>query len=340
MGGVKDKVVVITGASAGIGRSTALEFAERGASVVLVARRAEALDDLARECEDAGGRALAAPADVTDEEALRDVVRRSVERFGRIDVWVNNAAVSAFGRFEEVPSDVYRRVIETNLFGYVNGARAALAQFHEQGRGVLINVSSVVGVGAIPYTNAYSASKAAIRGFSDSLRQELLGENIDVCTILPASIDTPLFQQAANVFGRGAKPLNPANHPRVVARSIVGCAQRPRREVASGIGSGFSTFWARVTPRIYERVSARVVKRDHFLDEPSEPTEGNLFRPIAAPAQETGNWGGADPRRFLRRGRVLGGAAALAPLAGAGLALLWLRPRVTTTRRLQIGGAR
>jgi NAD(P)-dependent dehydrogenase (short-subunit alcohol dehydrogenase family) len=154
MGGVKDKVVVITGASAGIGRSTALEFAERGASVVLVARRAEALDDLARECEDAGGRALAAPADVTDEEALRDVVRRSVERFGRIDVWVNNAAVSAFGRFEEVPSDVYRRVIETNLFGYVNGARAALAQFHEQGRGVLINVSSVVGVGAIPYTNS------------------------------------------------------------------------------------------------------------------------------------------------------------------------------------------
>ncbi len=136
---VGDAVVVITGASSGIGRATALAFARRGATVVVAARREQALRGVATECEQLGGRALAVPTDVTDEAAVRSLARRAVESFGRVDVWVNNAAVGLFGRFEDTPLEAYRRVIETNLFGYIYGARAALPIFREQGSGVLIN---------------------------------------------------------------------------------------------------------------------------------------------------------------------------------------------------------
>jgi NAD(P)-dependent dehydrogenase (short-subunit alcohol dehydrogenase family) len=136
----KHKVVVITGASSGIGRATALAFAKRHASLVLIARNEAALRDVAGQCEKLGGRALVVNADVADENALKDAARAAVASFGKIDVWFNDAAVTLFGKFEDVPSDAFRRVVETNLFGYVNGARAALPQFRAQGYGVLINM--------------------------------------------------------------------------------------------------------------------------------------------------------------------------------------------------------
>jgi NAD(P)-dependent dehydrogenase (short-subunit alcohol dehydrogenase family) len=185
-----DDSVVVTGASSGIGRATARLFAKHGARVVLAARSEQSLREVAGECEEVGGQALVVPTDVTDEEAVRELARQSVEVFGRIDVWVNNAGVMVYGPFEDVPTDVFRRVIETNLFGQIHGARAALSRFREQGGGVLINMSSEWGRLTSPHVSAYVTSKFAIRAFSECLRQELAGEeDTHVVTILPQSVE-------------------------------------------------------------------------------------------------------------------------------------------------------
>src|SRR5438874_9403287 len=152
---LRDAVVVVTGASSGIGRATALAFAKHGASVVLAARRESMLREVANQCQMFGGDAAVVPMDVTDEAAVETLGRRAIERFGRIDVWINNAGVSLFSRFEETPPDAFRRVIETNLFGYVYGARIALRRFRDQGYGLLINNASIVAEVSQPYTSAY-----------------------------------------------------------------------------------------------------------------------------------------------------------------------------------------
>jgi short-subunit dehydrogenase len=181
---VKDAVVVITGASSGIGRATAITFARQGAVLVLAARREDALNEVVSECEAEGTRAMAISVDVADAKAVDELARRAVERFGRIDVWVNNAAVTIFSPFLDMPLEDLRRLLDVNIMGYVHGARAALKQMREQGSGVLVNVSSVVGIVAQPYTSAYSLSKAAIRSLSTSLRDEL---RLDGITGWPAA---------------------------------------------------------------------------------------------------------------------------------------------------------
>jgi NAD(P)-dependent dehydrogenase (short-subunit alcohol dehydrogenase family) len=232
---MEGSVVVVTGASSGIGRATARLFAEHGARVVLAARSEQSLREVASECEAVGGQALVVPTDVTDEEAVRELARRSVDVFGRIDVWVNNAGVMVYGSFEEVPTDVYRRVIETNLFGEIHGSRAALSRFREQGGGVLVNMCSVWGRLTSPYVSAYVTSKFAIRAFSECLRQELAGEgDIHVVTILPQSVDTPVFRQAGNYYGRAARAVPPVSSAEEVADRILRCARDPRREVTEG----------------------------------------------------------------------------------------------------------
>ncbi|HSK99506.1 MAG TPA: SDR family oxidoreductase [Rubrobacteraceae bacterium] len=319
----RDSVVVITGASSGIGRATALAFAEKGASVVLAARRAEALQEVATECRTLGGRALVAPTDVTDEEDVEELARRAVENFGRIDVWVNNAAVTLFGRFEETPSEVYRRVFETNLFGYIHGARGGFPYFREQGSGVLINVSSVVAGAGQPYTSAYVASKFAIRGLSECLRQELIldgARDIHVCNVMPASMDTLLFQHAANYTGRAPKALNPVYSAEKVAGAIVRCARRPKREVVVGSAGRMLAAQHTLSPGLYERAAARVMDRDHFQDRAAPPTEGNLFVPMPGWTGASGGWktnGGGSARKAL-----LAGAGVAVPVL---LGWRWLR---------------
>src|SRR5215210_657878 len=172
---LESKVVVITGASRGIGRATARLFAKCGASVVLAARREDALLEVAAECEARGGRALVVPTDVSDFRAVDNLARRAVDHFGSIDVWVNNAVLAAVGRLEEVPPEANRRIVETNLLGYLHGAQAALPRFREQGSGVLIFMSSGFGLVGAPYADAYTATKFAQRGLAQALRGEAAG---------------------------------------------------------------------------------------------------------------------------------------------------------------------
>ncbi|MEW6638296.1 MAG: SDR family NAD(P)-dependent oxidoreductase, partial [Actinomycetota bacterium] len=264
-------------------------------------------------CEAAGGRALAVPTDVNEEEAVEELARRTVERFGRIDVWVNNAAVMAYGNFEEIPSEVYRRVIETNLFGQIHGARAAIPRFKEQGSGVLINVCSMWGKITSPQVSAYVTSKFGVLGFSECLRQALHEwRDIHVCTVLPVSVDTPIFRHTANYTGRAVKPVPPVLDPQKVAEKIVRLAERPRPETTVGPTGHLLAFVHAATPGLYDLLSPHVFERSALRDEPAGRGSGNVFEPMPEWNRITGDWRG--DASSLRRAALAGGAA-LVPVA-------------------------
>jgi NAD(P)-dependent dehydrogenase (short-subunit alcohol dehydrogenase family) len=304
-------VVVITGASSGIGRATALEFARHGARPVLAARNEAALRQLVAECEELGVAPVAVPTDMGDDRAVDELASRAMENLGRIDVWVNNAAVMLFGRFEDIPADSFRRVIETNFFGYVNGARAALRCFALQGFGVLINNASGNVYGGAPFASPYVASKFAVRGLGASLRQELAltGKPISVVTILPGAVDTPLLRHAANFSGFVPHPPAPVHPPEQVARAIVRSARRPRREVFVG-GTAFAAFVRALLPPFLRRLP--------FSQAPALPSEGNLRHPLP-PEAISGGW---DRSRWPAMARL-----SVAALLIAAPTWLWLHHR-------------
>jgi NAD(P)-dependent dehydrogenase (short-subunit alcohol dehydrogenase family) len=307
---IKDSVVVITGASSGIGRATALLFAEQGAKVVVVARNEQALSQVCEACENLGGEALSCPCDVTSEDQVRQVAQRAIDKYGRIDVWVNNAAITLFGRFEDTPPDDWRRIMETNLFGCVYGARAVLPYFREQGSGVLINVSSVVGKAAFPYVTAYSTSKFAIRGFSEALRVELRDSGIGVCTVYPATIDTPIYQHGANYTGKVIKAMPPIYRPELVAAAILACARRPRPEISVGtMGQGVMVPHA-ISRRLSDVLIGRLVEYNQFdQSTPAPRTQGNLYEPDREWTSVSGNWTSRQPEQ---RHMAVGIGAAIA----------------------------
>jgi NAD(P)-dependent dehydrogenase (short-subunit alcohol dehydrogenase family) len=308
---LSDSVVVVTGASSGIGRATTLAFAREGAAVVVAARRTEPLDSLVEECRALGASALAVPTDVTDERAVRELARRPLETFGRLDVWVNNAAVGALGDFEAIPPDVFRRIVDVDFFGYVHGARAALAHFRAQGEGVVVNVASMLGKMAMPYYTAYVAAKFAVVGFSETLRQELLGTGINVVTIMPAAIDTPFFEHSANYTGRALKPPRPVYDPESVAAAIVDAARRPRRERFVGGAARAMHALHLLAPALYERVARIMTDHDHFQDAPALPTPGAALTPMPEGTEVRGGWRTAPATRRRRRAAV--GVALVVP---------------------------
>jgi short-subunit dehydrogenase len=310
---VKDSVVVITGASSGIGRAAALRFAGKGARLVLAARGAKALETVARDCRKRGAKAIAVPTDVTDPDAVEELAARAVREFGRLDVWVNNAAVGAFGRLAEVPPKDFQRVLDVNISGYVHGARAALARQVAQGSGILVNVASIVGEVPLPYSAAYSISKAANRALSVSLRSELARDGVSgvqVCTVLPATIDTPFYQHAANYSGRRASAMPPVYTPERVAKTVVRLVERPRREtVVGGLTGRLLVLQHRVTPGAVEAATARQVDGTQLSRRQSTPvTAGNLHRASESlrKGSARGGWHGAWG---TARRRALGAAA-------------------------------
>lgn len=307
------QVVVVTGASSGIGRATAVAFAERHAGVVLAARDGRALDDVAAECELRGGRALAVPTDVSDEAAVRHLARRAAERFGRIDVWVNGAAVIAYGEFEQTPAAVFRQVLETNLLGQIHGARAVLPYFRENGTGVLVNLASVWGSVTSPFVSPYVVSKFGVRAFSETLQQALLADrgarDIHVCTILPQSVDTPIFRHAANYTGRRVKPVPPVVDPQRVVRAIVRSVDHPRLQRTVG-------WWGRslevahaLAPSLFARLVPVAMKLTALGRQPAEPSPGNVFEPMPEWNRTQGNWRNTPLRIGLAAAVTVSGAA-------------------------------
>jgi len=319
---ISDQVVVITGASSGIGRATAHALAARCADLVLAARGTEALREVAAECRAAGAETLVVPTDVTDFGAVQELARRAVERFGRIDVWINDAAVTVLGPFEKTPLADFRRVFDVNVMGYVHGARAVLPYFRQQGSGVLVNVASIVGVLSQPYAHAYAMSKHAVRALSASLRQELRltgGKGIKVVEILPATIDTPLFQHAGNYTGRKVVAMPPVYSPERVARSIVAAVRWPRREVVVG-PAGQAMIWQwKLAQGLSERMLARQVDRTHLSTEEAAPdSPGNLYESVDHRGSVHGGWHGK--RRTAVRRLALAGAGLGAGAIGTAVA--------------------
>jgi NADP-dependent 3-hydroxy acid dehydrogenase YdfG len=282
-------VVVLTGASSGIGHLTALLFASAGAKLVLAARERETLEAVVQLCEQRNTQAIAVPTDVRDEAQVRALQRAAIDRFGRIDVWVNDAAVYMLGAFERTPSEQFRALFETNVMGVVHCAKAALAQFRQQGSGTLITVGSVAGKTSYAQASAYCASKHAVHAIHEALRQELLGTRIHACLVVPATIDTPLFQHAANYTGREIRAMPPIYPAERVAEAIVSCAQSPRREVLVGTAARVMSLAQRLAPTLYELLQPRVVEHAHLGSQAVRDTEGNVSHPLP-PHTVSGGW--------------------------------------------------
>lgn len=306
---LEEAVVVITGASSGIGRAAALRLARRARGLALCARGEEALAEVAAECEAAGAAVLQRALDVSDEEAVEALAAAAVERFGRIDVWVNNAGVIAYGSFEEIPSEVFRQIVETNLMGQVHGARAALKRFRPQGSGVLINMSSVWGRISSPQVTPYIVSKNAVRAFSECLAGELVDdEGIEVATIVPQAVDTPIFEHAGNYTGRQVRPIPPVLDVEEVARGIELCAENPKREVNYGQAGRVLEILYAAAPPLYRRLTHGAFVRGTWGSVPADSAPGNVLR-SRGPHSVEGGW-------HSRRPGVLRRAFAAAAIGG------------------------
>ncbi len=287
---------VVTGASSGIGRGVAERAGQMGANVVLAARRTEALEEVARTIAANGGQALVVPTDVSRPEAMEALAVAAEARFGRIDLWFNNAGVAPVGRFEEIPVAEHARTVDVNLNGVIYGSHAALRRFRTQGGGTLVNMASVEGRVPLAYHASYAATKHAIIGLDAALRQEmrLAGlERIRVVTILPWAVDTPFWGNAATHAGRAARgPW--MDEARDVADAIVWAgAYAPSGEFPVGPKAHAAVLGSQLAPGLTTRIAADVIQRVQMGNAPPAPdTSGNLFAPSPEPSRVEGGFRG------------------------------------------------
>jgi NAD(P)-dependent dehydrogenase (short-subunit alcohol dehydrogenase family) len=288
---INQQTVVITGASSGIGRATALAFGRKGANVVAAARTEPALREVEEEINKNGGHAIAVDCDVAEYEPIERLANLAVERFGRIDTWVNNAGVSQYATVEQSTVEELERIIQVDLMGQIYGVKAVLPVMKRQNEGTIVNVSSELAWFSIPLMAGYCAAKHGVKGFTDSLRLELRRENspIQVTEILPSGINTPFFAHARNKFSdHHPQPTPPIYQPEVVAEAILFAAEKPRREIVVGGGKLF-TVLQRISPELVDWI---LLQNDYGVkgqisDMPDDRRD-NLFAPAGGPSATHG----------------------------------------------------
>lgn len=289
---LKHQTIVITGATSGIGLVTAREAARRGARVMLISRDESdlrlAVDDIRRK----GGKASYAVADVADFGALQVAARAAATQFDGIDTWVNNAGISIYGHLEEVPVDDARRLFETNYWGVVNGSLVAIPHLRQRGAGALINVGSVLSDTAMPLQGHYTASKHAVKGFTDALRLELEHGDapISVSLIKPAAIDTPYPEHARSYLGVEPRHSPPVYAPEIVAKAILSCAERPRRDVLVGGAAKMFTSLETLSPKLNDRFKAPLFEQQRSRE--PDDAEDTLYSHRSGDGRERGRYRG------------------------------------------------
>ncbi|MGH8213878.1 MAG: SDR family oxidoreductase [Rhodanobacteraceae bacterium] len=316
----KGRVVVITGASAGVGRATALAFARHGAKVGLIARGEEGLESTRREIELAGGEAIACSADVADAPALEKAADRVVRELGPIDIWVNNAMATVFAPVDEITPDEFKRVTEVTYLGGVYGTMAALKHMRARNRGTIVQVSSALSVRSIPLQSAYCGAKHALAGFIDALRCELIHEKsrIHVTAVQMPALNTPQFEWARNKLPRRPQPVPPIYQPEVAAEAILFAAGHRRRNIPVGAPTWFALWGQRFAPGLMDWYLGRTAFGGQMTDRAETGTHpDNLFAPVAGEHSARGNFSARahshSPAFWVERNRapLLAGAFAL-----------------------------
>ena len=326
------QTVVITGASAGIGRATAKLFGQRGANVALIARGQTGLDGAAGDVEDAGGKALAIPADVSDYGQLEDAARQAEDFLGPIDVWVNVAFTSVFAPFAEISPEEFRRVTEVAYLGFVYGTMVALARMRPRGQGAIVQVGSALGSRSIPLQSAYCGAKHAINGFTESVRCELLHDHSGICITIAQmpAVNTPQFSWVRSKLPRHPQPVPPIYDPAVAARGVLYAADHPaRKQYWVGATTAATIAANKFVPALLDRYLARTGFNSQQTDQQVEAGRpDNLWDALDGPGgHDFGAHGIFDNRSHARsvqvwldqRPRLVFGVAGAA-VAGAVLA--------------------
>jgi short-subunit dehydrogenase len=322
---VSEQNILITGATSGIGLTTARMAADKGASVALIARNFEALADLSNEINNQGGKAVFYAADVADEQAMRKAGRYCADQLGGIDTWVNNAGGSIYGRLMDVPLEDFKRLFETNLWGVVNGSRIAVEYLRENG-GAIINLGSEVSDSPIPLQGMYSASKHAVKGFTDSLRMELEADGlpISVTLIKPTAIHTPFTEHAKNYLPYEPQLPQPLYAPELVAEAILHCAENQVRDFFVGETAKLSSARAYYAPGLSSKLNEAMIDSFQNSGRPAEPDrDDGLYQSISDLSQrghderfvfEESIYQRAMLHPFLAMGLLVVGAAAVAAI--------------------------
>lgn len=318
---LNQQVIVITGASSGVGRATALAFARYRSTIVLAARQENALQEVADICSHLGAKALAVPTDVSNAESVQKLAEAAVAFGGKIDTWVNVAGVAIMGEFNAVPLAEHEKVIRTNLLGYIYGAYAVLPYFKQQQSGTIINMNSVGGWVASPYALAYSVSKFGAKGYSEALRGELYRfPNIHICDVFPAFLDTPGSRHAGNYIGKVLKPVPPVYAASRVASAIVKLAVHPQNSVLVGAMAYLVKLSNVFLPGLAEWGMAKGLEVYLKVGDNAPITSGNIWQPTGTYNQISG---GFTQKRVTQKrvNKALG-------IAGAALALLYVANKI------------